>query len=125
MVLAQANIGLLSIKVPAELYRFNVPHKAKAVLVEPVLFLIPNIRGLVPSHWQGLVDGAGSVALISSKSLDVQEVAGGKVWAKLLSHKKSTAKRKKNVRKKGWLNCGFTNVLIRKFFVEISLIIVG
>lgn len=100
IVLAQANMGLLSISVPEGLYRFKVPHKAKAVLVEPVLFLIPNMSGLVPSHWQGFLSGAGNVALINSRSLDVQLLGDGKVCARLLVLKKVVSKPKMNEKSK-------------------------
>ena len=79
---AQAKIGVpVPISTPLELYLCNVPHKAKDVLVEPVLFLIPNTSVLVPEQLHRSFAGGGNVALINSKSPDVHEVAGGKLCA--------------------------------------------
>jgi hypothetical protein len=69
--------------VPSLLYISNVPQKAKEVLVDPVLFFIDKNKVLVPPHAHGSFAGAGKVAATNSKSLDVQELAGGKVCAKL------------------------------------------
>jgi len=69
------------ISTPLELYLCNVPHKAKDVLVEPVLFLIPNTNVLVPLQLHRSLRGGGRVALSNSKSPDVHELAAGKVWA--------------------------------------------
>jgi len=92
---AHAKIDVpVPISTPLELYLCNVPHKAKDVLVEPVLFLIPNTNVLVPVQLHRSPAGAGSVALINSKSPDVQELAGGKVCAKEFAEirlKKTTA----------------------------------
>ncbi|ANE51211.1 hypothetical protein SY85_12545 [Flavisolibacter tropicus] len=78
---AQAKMGVpFPISLPDASYRLNVPHKAKEVLNDPVLLFIPNISCLVPLHVQGSKPGGtGSVALINSKSLDVQDEAGGNV----------------------------------------------
>ena len=47
---AQATIGSRLISVPAELYLTKVPHKAKEVLVEPVLLAMVNTNVRVPLH---------------------------------------------------------------------------
>jgi hypothetical protein len=81
MVPAQATIASSLILFPAASNVCKVPHKAKEVLVEPVLLIIPNINVLVPPHWHRSLVGGGSVALNNSRSFDVQELAGGKVCA--------------------------------------------
>jgi hypothetical protein len=79
---AHAKIAVpVPISTPLELYLCNVPHKAKDVLVEPVLFLIPNTNVLLPVQLHRSLAGGGKVALINSKSPDVHEVAGGNVCA--------------------------------------------
>ena len=79
---AHAKMGVpVPISTPLELYLCKVPHKAKDVLVEPVLFLIPNTKVLLPLQLHRSLAGGGNVALINSKSPDVHEVAGGKVCA--------------------------------------------
>jgi len=79
---AHAKIGVpVPISTPLALYLCNVPHKAKDVLVEPVLFLIPNTNVLVPLQLHRSLSGGGSVALSNSKSPDVHELAAGKLWA--------------------------------------------
>ena len=47
---AQATIGSRLISAPAELYLTKVPHKAKEVLVEPVLLAMVNTNVRVPLH---------------------------------------------------------------------------
>ena len=69
------------ISTPFAPYLCKVPHNAKDVRVEPVLFLIPNTNVLVPLQLHRSLEGAGSVALINSKSFDVQELAEGNVCA--------------------------------------------
>jgi len=79
---AHAKIGEpVPISTPLASYLCNVPHKAKDVRVEPVLFLIPNTNVLVPLQLHRSLRGGGSVALSNSKSPDVHELADGNVWA--------------------------------------------
>ena len=82
IVSAQANIGPLDFSEPSLLYISKVPHKAKEVLVEPVLLLIVSINVLVPPQVHTLSPGlGGNEAPTNSKSLEVQELAAGKFCA--------------------------------------------
>lgn len=55
--------------------------------MEPVLLLIPNCKILDPLHWHGAFEGAGNMALVTARSLDVQEMSdGGRTmfWAEVV-----------------------------------------
>ena len=67
-----------------------MPQKAKEVLVEPVLLLIDKVNVLeivVPGVQELHISPPVKVAAISCKSLDVHEVAAGKVCADAVPEK--------------------------------------
>jgi hypothetical protein len=66
--------------------------------------------------------GAGRSALRSVKSFDVQEVAGGKVWAKTEGLRNSAKMKAKNLPKKsGWVD-GLAAIRKAEAFVMFFLI---
>jgi hypothetical protein len=69
--------------VPSELITVKVAQKAKDVLVEPVLLLINNVKGLIMMSPEVQVSQGveGIVAFTKLKSFEVHELAGGKVCA--------------------------------------------
>ena len=90
---AQATIDSRLISVPAVLYLTKVPHKANDVLVEPVLLAMVKTKVRDPLHWQGSFSGAGKDAPTNSRSLEVQELRGGKVCASTVEKNKIAGKK--------------------------------